>query len=612
MSSKRWLVMLPITIFLAVCCCAAFNILIDPFGVFGDPVFDWYSYNETNNPRIAKLAWLDEHYKQYDSYVIGSSSAASYNVEELNEYLDASFYNLFVYGCDTKDYRDFAAYVLEHYTVKNIILNFGINETYYYDEGEETLNGRMHAKASGGNLPLFYLEYALTTTRQSAEKLAAWFRDTELPQPFDVFLVDSGCYDKRARDVEKIGDPAVYEAAYSGEFPDGQGSGQLPHIDECARMAAEIRDMCAERGVNLIVITSPVYAGQWNACNEAALRAYKTALAGVVDHWDFSYTPISFDSRYFYDSTHFRNAVGTMVLAEIFGNDAVYRPERFGTWVTADNCQAHLDELFADPPKPEPDRYTADVPILLYHHIAEGAADYTTVTPETFETQMRFLAENGYHAVTVQQMIDYVCRGGELPDKPVCITFDDGYLSNYEYAWPILERYGLSATVYAIGVSVGHDRFYKDTQFELTPHFSFEQAREMISSGVMDVQSHTYDMHQWAPFESGDQIRETIVPLDGESDDDYAAALNADLERFSELARQELGSAFTSLAYPGGQYTTLTEVLVHQAGVPVTMSTRSDSRNVLVQGLPQSLYALCRWYMTEETAPEDMLAVLNG
>ena len=613
MSSKRWLlILLPAAIILAVCCCAVFNVLIDPFGVFGDRLLDWYSYNETNNPRTAKLAWLDKHHEQYDSYVIGSSSAASYNVEELNEYFGARFYNLFVYGCDTKDYRDFAEYVLDNYTVKNIVLNLGINETVYYDVGEDSINDRMHAKASGRNLPLFYLEYALTTTRQSLEKLSALSRDTELPQPFDVFLTDSGCYDKRVRDVEKIGDPAVYEAAYAGDFNQQQESPGLPHIAECIRAVADIRDMCDARGVSLTVIASPVYAKQWEACDENALRAYKTALAETVDYWDFSYTSISFDSRYFYDRTHFRNAVGTMILAEIFGNDDVYRPEGFGTWVTADNREAFLDELFSNPPAADPDSYTADVPVLLYHHIEEGVTDDTVVSPETFETQMRFLAESGYHAVTTVEMIDYVYHGGDLPDKPVCITFDDGYLSNYEYAWPVLERYGLNATVFAIGVSVGHDRFYKDTQFELTPHFSYEQAREMIESGVIDVQSHTYDMHQWAPFESGDQIREFIVPLDGESDTGYAAALNADIERYAEIAEEELGRAFTSLAYPGGRYTTLTEVLVHQAGIPVTMSTRTDSRNILVRGLPQSLYALCRWSMTEDTTPEDMLAALNG
>lgn len=608
MSSKKWLYILAAAVLMAVCCCAAFNILIDPFGVFGDPVLDWYGYNETSNPGVAKLAWLDKHYGQYDSYIIGSSSAASYDVEELNGYLDASFYNLFVYDCDAKDYRDLAAYVLDNYTVKNIVLNLGIDEAVSCDEGEQGVNSRMHAKVSGRSLLQFYLEYSLTTAKQSLKKLAARHRDTELPQYFDAVSVDSGGYDNRVRDVEKIGDPAAYEAAHSDDFSDWQGWERLPHIAECVRMIADIRGMCAERGVNLTVIASPVYVGRWSGCDETALRDYKTALAGEVDYWDFSFTPISFDSRYFYDQNNFRSAVGSMVLAEIFGNDDVYRPERFGSFVTADNCQAYLDGLFADPPEPEADSYTVDVPALIYHYIG----DSQSVTTETFEEQMRFLAENGYHAVSAREMIDYVCRGGELPENPVLITFDDGYLSNYENGWPALEKYGLKATVFAIGVSVGHDRYYKDTEFVLTPHFSYEQAREMIDSGAMDIQSHTFDMHQWPEFESGDRIRKNILPFEDESETEYMAALSADIELYNSIRREELGDDFIALAYPEGEYTTLTEVVVHQKGIALTVSTRTDSRNVLVRGLPQSLYALCRWNMTEDTAGEDMLAFLKG
>ena len=51
----------------------ALNMLIDPFGVFGDPVFDWYGYDEYNNPRAAKIAWLEEHHGAFDSYIIGLS-----------------------------------------------------------------------------------------------------------------------------------------------------------------------------------------------------------------------------------------------------------------------------------------------------------------------------------------------------------------------------------------------------------------------------------------------------------------------------------------------------------------------------------------------------------
>ena len=65
-----------------------------------------------------------------------------------------------------------------------------------------------------------------------------------------------------------------------------------------------------------------------------------------MDYWDFSYSPVSADSRYFYDATHFRNAVGTMVLAKIFGKEDVWYPENFGTYVTAENADEHIARLF--------------------------------------------------------------------------------------------------------------------------------------------------------------------------------------------------------------------------------------------------------------------------
>ena len=585
------------------------NMLVDPFGIFGDPIFHWYSYNETNNPRTAKLAWLEENHQNFDSYIIGSSCSASFSVDELNQYLNASFYNFFAYGSDAKDYRDHAAYLLANYEVKNLVLNLNLTEATVYDIGEDSLNYKTHALANGKNLLWFYLQYAFCDPSHAVNKVQDRFRDTYLPQSFDVFDAETGCYDKRVRDVEKIGDLASYEALHSAEFAfDGGSLSQLAHLDDSLRAVAEIRDLCAERGVNLLVICSPAYCAQLDAYGEEALARYRTALAQTVDFWDFSATSISYDSRYFYDASHFRNAVGTMVLAEIFGNEDVYRPQNFGTYVTAENCAAYV---FQPTPAPlDPAEYTKEVPILMYHHFSE--TEDGAVTPDAFASHLQAIQEAGYTAVSPQEMIDYVCRGGGLPDKPVLITMDDGYLSNYNIAWPLLEEYGMKGTVFAIGSSVGHKEFYKDTQFALTPHFGWEEAREMTASGAMDVQSHTYDMHQWPPFEDGDAVRPSALPLEGEDDVDYVDALAADLACYDQERRQELGEGFCALAYPGGEYSTLTEVVVHQAGIPMTLSIRSDQRNVLVRGLPQSLYALCRLTVDGNTTAEALVAMLEA
>lgn len=677
MSAKKWIVMFFGTIVLVLMLCAGFNMLVDPFGVFGDRLFKWDSYDQTNNPRVAKISYLDKHHEEYDSYIIGSSSAASYSVDELNEYMEARFYNLFVYGCDTTNYCNFARYVIEEYGAKNIVLNLGINETNSYDADRSSLNESEHAKLTDESLLKFYLKYALCNPKYSVEKLQSHRQDTELPQAFDVFLPETGCYDKRVRDVENIGDMTAYMEKYAADF--GAEESEMEYIDECIESVEYIKKLCEENGVNLTVICSPVYEAQWNACPKESLSEYKKKLAEVTDYWDFSYSPISSDSRYFYDATHFRNAVGTMVLAKMFGREDVWYPENFGDYVTAENADEHISRLFSDsfgaenasggadaaaaaqenPANAEnsadesdetdgaaaeisdwagiaPAEFDneADVPILMYHHLDPVSNASTIVTPETFEEQMKLISDAGYHAVTMEQLVRYVYYGEDLPENPVCITFDDGYLSNYEIAYPILQKYQMKATIFAIGSSIGHST-YKDTSLDITPHFDWTQAAEMVTSGVIDIQSHTYDMHQWPEGEaaaaeqkaqldgepssssekqavSSDQpVRESAAQLDGESDLDYMKALSEDITVYQKEYLSNLGMTYDILSYPSGKYSVLSEVAASLNGIRATLTIDSDRKNTVVKGLPQTLFALARFNVTEETTEEELMEMLE-
>lgn len=588
MGSKKQLCILGAAIVLLLAVLAACGTVAGPVEASGDPTASGGENSGNDGSKTGDLAWLERLSQDCDSYLIGSASAAAYRVEELNKYLDAKFYSLLLRECDARDYEDLAAWLLEHCEVKNLVVSLGLEEAAVYDIGEGSLSDRV---------------------------LGGEFEEAEPPRYCEASDAASGFGDRLLQDLEKIGNPDVYAAAHGAEFALASGEAGLPCIRECVQSVAAIRDLCAERGVNLIVIAAPVYCGQWSRCSEEALRTYKTALAQEVDFWDFSLTFASYDSRYFYNADQFRSALGSMVLAEIFGNEQVYRPERFGAFVTAETCEGRMDQLFANPPAADPADYTVDVPILLYHHVVEEpeeAQGGTAVSREALERHLRFLAEEGYHTVSSRELIDYVYHGGELPDKPVYITFDDGYYSNYSIAYPLLKKYGLKATVFTIGVSVGHMEYYKDTEYPLTPHFGYDEAREMEQSGAIEIQSHTYDMHQWPPFETGDRVRKNILPLEGESCEEYAEALRADLALYDREREEELGGGFCALAYPEGAYCSWTELLVHESGIPLTLSTRTDSRNVLVRGLPQSLYALCRWYAAEDTTQEQLEAILQG
>jgi len=605
MSSKKWLVAFICSCALVLALMISFNALIDPFGVFGDPILNWYSYNATNNPRVAKITYVNQNHERFDSFVIGPSGASGIPVDMLNQHFDASFFNMFVFGADMLDTEQIARYLLENFTVRNLVLNIYIDSATVFGMQHDNLNQQMHVSAAGGSRLVFYGRHLLLHPQYSIDKIQAHRNRGFLPGPYDWFDMDTGGYNKRGRAAEPIGCLYTYFEAYPifANYP--TGSRTMTEIDNTIQSIAAIRDISEAAGVNLLVMFSPVYHEHFTRFSQEDVVAFFSAIADVVPFWDFSMSTISFDPRFFYDATHFRHAVGVMALGRIFGYGDMFIPDDFGVFITADNAASHAASLFHVEPMPH-EMYTARVPILMYHHIDEYATNDMIVTPEVFAAQMQALFENGFTAITLCQLVAFVDQGTPLPERPVVITFDDGYLSVYEYAFPILARYRLNATAFVIGEAVGTST-YKDTGFPTIPKFCFEQARAM--AGVVSIQSHSYDMHQAYDLEEG-RARENILQWPGEREADYIEILRADHRKISELIYAELGETVFSIAFPHGIYDELSQAVLLEMGMRVTMGVRSGS-NTIIMGLPQSLLSLNRFTITNDTDIDTLLALLE-
>lgn len=607
MSSKKWLAMFCATVLFLGACVLGFNRLADPFGVFSGKALEWPSYEMTLNPRTAKITYLKEHHGEYDSYVLGCSSTSSFPVEALNEYLDASFYNMIMYGADMLDVEQDAFYLIENYEVKNLVINVYLDNACGYDWMTNPLTYSMPPETTGEGPLSFYGKYLFMDPRHSKDKLTAMRTDTYLTQTFDVFNETTGAYDKKVRDAEPIGNLDRYLEAYPvfANYPEGTRTTDEAAITGTLESLARIRDLCQEKGVNLLVLTAPVYADYLAYFDYDQVADFYTRLAQVTPYWDFSYSSVSFEPRYFYDETHFRNCVGEMALARVFGDDSLYIPEDFGVYVTPENVQAHVAAMKNAQPL-APEDYTAEVPVLLYHHIDQAGNETANISVDLFEDHMAALAAEGYTALFPEDLAAYVEKGAALPEKPVLITFDDGYLSNYEYAWPILEKDGLAATIFAIGSTAGDTEHYKDTEHPITPHFSWEQGAEMVDSGVISIQSHTYDMHQWAPYEEG-KARENILPWEGESEEAYRQALSEDCSLIRQAILSGTGEdTVRSMAYPGGYFDDLAQVTLLENGFDITFST-IEGCNTLVKGQPQTLLGLCRYNVNQTVSVEQLL-----
>ena len=611
MNAKKWVLTFLLFALVLVLGLAAFNYVTDPFAAFGDKFLNWFSYDETNNPRVAKISYLEQHHDEYDSYILGCSSTSSLQVSDFNKLYDANFYNLIMYGADMRDCEKIADYLIEHYEVKHLVLNVYLDNGFTYDDETDRLTRNLHYLTDPDTSALsFYTRYLFCDPRYGFAKLKNLRNDRLLPQSFDVFNEVTGEYDKRVRDVEPIGSMDTYLEAYP-VFADYPKTGDfiLGQTENCMKSVAAIKERCEAAGVELVVVAAPVYIDYFQNFQPEDVANFYASLAKVTDFWDFSCSSVSCEPRYFYDATHFRNAVGSMIAARIAGDDSVYIPDDFGTYVTADTPSSYFSEVLQATALPD-ETVSRDVPVLMWHNLAEESSGDMTISVDTFRAQIEALHEAGFKTVSLQQLYDYVHFGTELPEKPIVLTFDDGYFSNYEHAFPILQEYDMQATIFAIGVSVGKDT-YKDTDHAMTPHFGADEAREMVDSGLISVQSHTFDMHQWPPFEDGNaQVRETLLPFDGEADADYEAAVEADFAESRELLESITGQPVNALAFPEGAYVTLTQDALRSAGAELTFTT-VRAVNTVVKGLPQSLCAMPRFGMTESADMSALVAELE-
>jgi peptidoglycan/xylan/chitin deacetylase (PgdA/CDA1 family) len=143
----------------------------------------------------------------------------------------------------------------------------------------------------------------------------------------------------------------------------------------------------------------------------------------------------------------------------------------------------------------------------MYHHVNPNKEDLVTVTPEVFEGQMRCLRDGGYRAITPDDLVAHL-RGGAIPKKSVVITFDDGWLDNYRFAFPVLKKYGIRATIFLVtdrvdraspggreaGSSVPTHRESKElvrAGEERRVVLNWDHVREMAGSGLVEFSSHT-------------------------------------------------------------------------------------------------------------------------
>jgi peptidoglycan/xylan/chitin deacetylase (PgdA/CDA1 family) len=217
-------------------------------------------------------------------------------------------------------------------------------------------------------------------------------------------------------------------------------------------------------------------------------------------------------------------------------------------------------EMEQQPLRPAP--AAVEIPIMLYHHVVPGGGSPVLyVTPGGFEQQLQFLQSNGYQSVSFADLANCLEYGTPLPERPVILSFDDGWENQYQYAFPLLQKYGFAGTFYVVSGYIDHQNF-----------MTTEQLKTMMAAGMV-IGGHSHTHPALAGIGSG-RLHDEI------------AGSKAWLE-------DRLGVAIDSFAYPYGSYSSATVAAVKAAGYrtarTVDTSTHAAANNLAL--LPAVLYS---------------------
>ena len=160
-------------------------------------------------------------------------------------------------------------------------------------------------------------------------------------------------------------------------------------------------------------------------------------------------------------------------------------------------------------------------------------------------------------------------QGKELPEKPVLLTFDDGYYNNYLYAFELAKQYQCKFVISPIGYYADQ---YTDTPDENAyySHATWEELQEMAESGLVEVQNHSYNLHK------SDGSRLGVKKVSGETETQYESMLSQDLLTAQEKIEQHVGMRPTTFVYPFGAVSKGTPEIVSW-GFPPHCPVRSTS-----------------------------------
>lgn len=229
-----------------------------------------------------------------------------------------------------------------------------------------------------------------------------------------------------------------------------------------------------------------------------------------------------------------------------------------------------------------------DVPIIMYHAVSaiESMQGDYVISPQEFEEDLKYLTENKYTTVFVKDLVEYVNGSGDLPEKPIVLSFDDGYYNNYLYVYPLLKKYNCKALISPIAY---FSELYSENgiENEQYTHCTWKQIKEMYDSGYVEFGNHSYNLHSYGNGRNG------IGKMCGEDTESYKSTIKCDIEQAQNIIKINTDITCETFAYPFGVWCDSSLEVLKEMDFKAVLTVESGI-NHLSKGKTEDLYTLKR------------------
>ena len=230
--------------------------------------------------------------------------------------------------------------------------------------------------------------------------------------------------------------------------------------------------------------------------------------------------------------------------------------------------------------------------VINYHDIVDNSLNLKTLNPpdqqavsqKNFAAHLAWLKANHYHVISVQDLVDSAVGLKNLPDNAVMLTFDDGYQSFYTRVFPLLKKYRYPATLALVGSWM--DGQHVEDRPNI-PLMTWPQVREVVASGLVEIASHSYDLHHGivANPQGNEQSAVTSRLYDKEydeyeKDEAYRQRIFGHMGKSADFIFQNLGIRPRVMVWPYGEYNAIAQDAAKMAGLTITMGLQ-DGHNTL-------------------------------